>query len=78
MSNGTSVPEYEPFACGRRCHPDRYTVFATRTWWGSKRWGVRDNHMGIKLTRLRPSFETAESWRISLAMMELQERRYGP
>jgi hypothetical protein len=68
---------YKAFACGRRCHPDRYTVFTTRTWWGRKRWGVRDNHMGIRLTRLCSTFEAAERWRITLTMMEMRERQFA-
>lgn len=70
-----STPQYEAFACGRRCHPDRYVVFTTRTWWGRKRWGIHDKHMGINLSRLRTSFEAAEMWRINLATMEMRERQ---
>lgn len=76
MDDATPTPAYEPFTCGRLCHPDRYTVFATRTRWGRKRWGIRDNHMGINLTRLCTSSEAAELWRIHLATMELRERQY--
>ncbi|MGW0014600.1 hypothetical protein ACWDVX_33230 [Streptomyces tendae] len=76
MSEAPAKPQYETFACGRRCHPDRYTVFSTRKWWGRKRWGVHDNHMGVNLARLYMDFEAAESWRVRLATMEMRERHH--
>lgn len=76
MGDESASPQYEAFACGRDCHYDRYTVSAFRTWWGRKRWGVRDNHMEINLSRVVASVEAAEIWRINLAMMELRERQY--
>ncbi|MEV5451557.1 hypothetical protein [Streptomyces sp. NPDC052535] len=77
MANSRSNPPYETLACGRRCHPDRYVVFTTRTWWGRKRWGVHDNHMGVNLTRLYTDLEAAEDWRVRLAMMEHRERQHS-
>ncbi|WP_330328157.1 hypothetical protein [Streptomyces pseudovenezuelae] len=75
MAEESSPSMYKPFACGRDCHHDRYVIFTVRTWWGRKRWGIHDNHMGVNLTRLCKSFEAAESWRFTLAMMELRERQ---
>lgn len=77
MNKALSDPQYETLACGRRCHPDRYEVFSTRTWWGRKQWGVHDNHMGANLTRLYMDFEAAESWRVRLATMEMRERHHA-
>lgn len=74
MSGETSGPQYEPFACSDDCHPERYTVFTTRTRLGMKRWGIRDNHMNLRLSRLCKSKLAVEEWRIRLATMEWRER----
>ena len=68
---------FEPrpvYACGYDCHPERYTVFTTRTRLGMKRWGIRDNHMNLRLSRLCKSKLAVEEWRIRLATMEWRER----
>ncbi|MFD8488605.1 hypothetical protein [Streptomyces sp. NPDC059712] len=75
MSEKQEPSAYTTFACGYDCHWDRYTVFTTRTRFGMKRWGIRDNHMGIRLSKLCKSRYAAETWRISLATMELRERQ---
>ena len=65
---------YKAFACGDSCHPDRYTSFTTRTWFGRKRWGVVDQHLGIRLTRLCVDQEALYHWLVGLRTMELRER----
>ena len=77
MASKTDNAPYEAFACGRRCHPDRYKVFSRRTFYGIKRWGVYDSHMDVNLAKLCATRSEAESWRINLAMMELRERQYS-
>jgi hypothetical protein len=75
MSDGPSTPQYKPYACGYDCHWERYTIFTTRTRLGIKRWGIRDNHMGVKLPTLCKSQYAAEKWRIQLETMEIRERQ---
>ncbi|MEU8469612.1 hypothetical protein AB0F30_17090 [Streptomyces sp. NPDC029006] len=77
MASASESGRYETFACGFDCHFDRYTVFTTRTRFGFKRWGVRDEHKGIALSRLCRSSVAVEEWRMSLTMMELREREYA-
>jgi hypothetical protein len=66
---------YKAFACGDHCHPDRYTSFTTRTWFGRRRWGVFDQHLGSRLARLCNTSEALEHWMASLRTMELRERQ---
>ncbi|MCX4571541.1 hypothetical protein OOK48_35055 [Streptomyces viridodiastaticus] len=75
MSKKQEPSAYKLYACGYDCHPERYTVFTTRTRLGMKRWGIRDNHMDIRLSKLCKSRYAAEAWRISLATMEIRERQ---
>jgi hypothetical protein len=70
-----STRPYKAFDCGDDCHPIRYAAFTTRTWWGSKRWGVTDRHMGVRLSRLCKSGDDVESWLGFLLRMEIRERR---
>lgn len=66
--------QYKAFDCGDDCHPTRYATFTTRTWWGGKRWGVIDRHMGVRLRRRCTSSEDVEGWLGFLLRMELRER----
>jgi hypothetical protein len=75
--NGKPEPgTYKAFDCGRDCHPDRYTEFTTRTRLGRKRWGVRDNHMAMNLSRLCTDTLELYNWLVCLRTMELRERQY--
>ena len=75
MSQRTSpVGQYKAFDCGDDCHPDRYTAFTTRTWWGAKRWGVTDQHMSRRLTRICKDRLELHEWLVQLRSMELRER----
>jgi hypothetical protein len=75
MSKKQEPSAYKLYACGYDCHWERYTIFTTRTPLGLKRWGIRDNHMGIRLSKLCKSRYSVETWRIQLATMEIRERQ---
>lgn len=70
----TLEQQYRAFVCSDDCHPNRYTSFTTRTWWGRKRWGVTDQHMGVHLSRLCRDQESLHHWLVALRTMELRER----
>lgn len=74
MKNEPNRVPYRAFACGENCHPIRYTAFSTRTWFGRKRWGVFDRHIGVRLARTYKSREALHPWLMSLQRMELRER----
>lgn len=65
---------YRPFACGDDCHPVRYATFTIRTWFGRRRWGVTDQHMGRRLSLLHRDPEANHRWLVALQTMELRER----
>lgn len=74
MSSQQQSDGYRAFDCGDTCHPDRYTPFTTRTWFGRKRWGVTDQHMGVRLSRLCKDEESLHHWLVALRSMEVRER----
>lgn len=60
--------------CGDDCHPERYVRFTKRTRFGAKRWGVRDEHTGERLSRLCRDELELHNWLVSLRTMELRFR----
>lgn len=74
MSRQGSAGTYKAFDCGDDCHENRYVSFTTRTWWGSRRWGVVDQHMEQRLTRICRDRLELYHWMAQLRTMELRER----
>ncbi|MET9053323.1 hypothetical protein ABZW50_19475 [Streptomyces bacillaris] len=75
MTEKQKPSAYTAFACSNECHPQRYSIFAKRTRFGLKRWGIHDNHLDAQLTRLCKSKYAAETWRGQLELMEIRERQ---
>lgn len=65
---------YEVGQCGRSCHPTRYRVIPV--WRGIiRRWGVRDEHLGVTLRRTESARWRADGWCMVLQDMESSERQ---
>ncbi|MGW7398118.1 hypothetical protein ACWGH7_16655 [Streptomyces cyaneofuscatus] len=75
MTEKQKPSAYTAFACSNECHPQRYSILATRTWYGLKRWCIHDTHMGVRLTKLCKNKYAAETWRGQLEIMEIRERQ---